>query len=263
MLRDTSGLTGNHIGLTDIVQKRCLTVVYVTHHGNDRRTWYEIFLIVLLFVYSFRHFGADIFSLETEFLGHNINGFCVQTLVDRYHDTQAHAGSDNLSNRNIHHRCQLISGYELCKFQDFAFCLALFHLLLHIGTSILTLLLTVFGTLVYLILAGKTCQGFLNLFCYVLFSNFSFYSRLLVFLLVMLTVLLRISGNIIVFLIRRSTLSPYSIHIDALFPHAYPFFLFTTLLSSSFFASSSISVFALQILMHPVLLLALFPSFVL
>ena len=38
VLGDTTGLTGNHISLADVVQKGCLTMVDVTHDGNHRRS---------------------------------------------------------------------------------------------------------------------------------------------------------------------------------------------------------------------------------
>ena len=44
MLSDTAGLTSNHIRITDVVEKRSLTVVNVTHHGNYRWTWKKILI---------------------------------------------------------------------------------------------------------------------------------------------------------------------------------------------------------------------------
>ena len=38
VLGDTTGLTGNHISLADVVQKGCLTMIDVTHDGNYRRS---------------------------------------------------------------------------------------------------------------------------------------------------------------------------------------------------------------------------------
>src|SRR3712207_9218564 len=46
MLSDTSGLTGYHVGITDMVKQRGLTVVYVTHYGHNRRTTNEIVLVI-------------------------------------------------------------------------------------------------------------------------------------------------------------------------------------------------------------------------
>ena len=38
VLGDTTGLTCDDISLTDIVEKRCLTMVNVTHHSDYRRS---------------------------------------------------------------------------------------------------------------------------------------------------------------------------------------------------------------------------------
>ena len=42
VLGDTASLTGDYVSLTDIVQQRSLTVVDMTHHRNNRRTWNQI-----------------------------------------------------------------------------------------------------------------------------------------------------------------------------------------------------------------------------
>ena len=38
VLGDASCLAGDDIGLAHIVKQRCLTVIHVSHDGNDRRT---------------------------------------------------------------------------------------------------------------------------------------------------------------------------------------------------------------------------------
>src|SRR3712207_8806306 len=64
MLSDTSGLTGYHVGITDMVKQRGLTVVYVTHYGHNRRTTNEIVLVILLFANGFLYLGAHVFGLD-------------------------------------------------------------------------------------------------------------------------------------------------------------------------------------------------------
>ena len=49
MLGDTARLTGNHVGVADVVEQGGLTVVHVTHHGNDGRTRQQVFRLVGLF----------------------------------------------------------------------------------------------------------------------------------------------------------------------------------------------------------------------
>ena len=84
MLRDTTGFTGNHIGITDIIQQRRFTVVDVSHHCYDRRTCYPVFFVIVFFVGidGFHHFRTDIFSLKPELFGHDIDRFRIQALVD-------------------------------------------------------------------------------------------------------------------------------------------------------------------------------------
>ena len=47
VLRDAPGFTRDYVGISDEVQQRGLSVVNVTHHGDNRRAWSQIFLAVL------------------------------------------------------------------------------------------------------------------------------------------------------------------------------------------------------------------------
>ena len=165
MLGNTTRLTGNHIGIADIVEQRGLTVVNVTHHGYDWSTWNQVVLIILFLAHCLLNLGTHVFGLETELLSHHINGFSIQTLVDRYHDTYTHQGRDNLSNADIHHRSQLANGNELSKLQGLAFLLLLASLILQLLLNSLTLLLTILSTLLVLALAGQTGESLLYLAC--------------------------------------------------------------------------------------------------
>ena len=60
-LCNAAGLTSCNTGVTDCVQKRCLTVVNVTHDGNYWRTWLQVLRIIVE--------GEGILL----FLGHNLN----------------------------------------------------------------------------------------------------------------------------------------------------------------------------------------------
>ena len=71
MLGDTSCLTGDHVGVTDVVQKRCLTVIDVTHDGDDRATRLHIFVMHhFIRINLFYHMRRHILGRETELLGH-------------------------------------------------------------------------------------------------------------------------------------------------------------------------------------------------
>ena len=48
MLSDATGLTPNHIGLTQSVEQRGFTVIDMAHDGNDRCPWRQRARIVLV-----------------------------------------------------------------------------------------------------------------------------------------------------------------------------------------------------------------------
>ena len=56
VLRDTTSLTCNHVGLANIVEERSLTVVNVSHHGDDWCARNKVFWIILHFLHSVAHF---------------------------------------------------------------------------------------------------------------------------------------------------------------------------------------------------------------
>ena len=82
VLSDAAGLTGDDVRLADVVQQRGFAVVDVTHDGDNRRTGYEVFLLVLFLLDGVGHFGGDVFGVEAEFFGHDVDGFGIEALVD-------------------------------------------------------------------------------------------------------------------------------------------------------------------------------------
>src|SRR5574344_1841422 len=48
VLGNTSGLSGNYIGLADVVQQGGLSVVYVSHYGYNWRSWQKVLRLVRL-----------------------------------------------------------------------------------------------------------------------------------------------------------------------------------------------------------------------
>src|SRR5699024_2333323 len=47
MLSDSSGLPVCYMSLTDAVQKRCFTMIYMTHNADYRRSWHQTAFFVL------------------------------------------------------------------------------------------------------------------------------------------------------------------------------------------------------------------------
>ena len=177
MLCDTSGFTCNYICFTNVVKQRSFTMVYVSHDCNNRSTMFQIFRRIFLFNNGLGYFCTDIFSLKSKFFSHKINRFCIQTLIDRNHHTNAHTSSDNLIYRYVHHACQFISSHKFCQFQYLAFCHFLIFQFLHTVGRHVTFFFTIFGTFV-LTFACQTSQRFFNLLCYIFFAYFLLYYRL-------------------------------------------------------------------------------------
>ena len=191
VLSDTTSLTCNHIGLANIVEERSLTVVNVSHHGDDWCARNEVFWIILHFLHSVAHFLTHVRSREAKFFCHQVDGFSIQTLVDRHHDANRHTGSDNLRNRNIHHRGKVVGSYELGQLQYFALCIFLLFEFCHTVMDILALLLTILHTLLHL-LGCEACECFLHLLCNFFVGQFNLFhwSLTLLALLVLTTTLL-------------------------------------------------------------------------
>ena len=85
VLCDTSGLACDHIGLPDIVEERCLTVVDVSHHGDDRRSCHEVRLVlrlVILLIDLILDVCSDEFHLVSELFCDKHKCLCVKSLVD-------------------------------------------------------------------------------------------------------------------------------------------------------------------------------------
>ena len=87
VLGDTTSLTSDDVGVADVVEQRSLTMVDMTHHRNDWSTWDEVVLIILLLADGLLYLCADIFGLESELISNKVDGLCIESLVDRYHDT--------------------------------------------------------------------------------------------------------------------------------------------------------------------------------
>ena len=223
MLRDASGFPGNHIGITYIVEQRGLAMVYMPHDGHNRGARHQVFLIVFLFIHRFGNFRTDILRLETELLGHQVDGLGIQTLVDRHHDADAHASPDDLRYRDVHHHGQFVRGNEFGKFQHLAFCCLFFELFFHGSPGILPLFLTVFGSLSGFALVRQASQRLFYLLSYVLVRYLRLDDRLLaVLVLVMFAASLTVRpGRIVPFF--PVLLARHGIHVHTFLADADAF----------------------------------------
>ena len=226
VLRNTTGLTGNNISLTNVVQQRSLTMVDVTHDGHNRSTWHEILLIVLLLAHSSTDFCTDIFCSKAEFLGNKVDSLGVHALIDADHDADTHASGDNLRHGNIHHRSKLVGSNKLCQLEHLALGCNICHFLLHTLADGLALLTAILRTLTHLAaLVRKASQSLANLLGNFFIANFWLNRSLLgvILLLLVLTVaalILLLLLATIVLLLLAVRLIGYSIDIYTLLTNA-------------------------------------------
>ncbi|CDB50858.1 unknown [Parabacteroides sp. CAG:2] len=207
-------------------------MVNVSHHRYDRRTGYPILLVIIFLISVDRldNIRAYIFSLITELLSHNIDRLRIQALIDRNHKADAHASTNNLRYRYVHHVRQVVGRNELGQLQYLAFQFFLFHQLVLTFHSGVTFITTVFSPLIILIiLVGQASQSLLDLLLNILFTNFRFHRLLQARLTVVIRTIVTIRARII--RTRRII-------------HVYPIFLdtFTLLLSVTFLTRFSRSV---------------------
>ncbi len=86
VLGDAARLTGDHVGLADLIEQAGLTVIDVTHDGHYRRTRDALGRVIelgtlrgdqLVFLAD-----GDVFDLPTELVGHDFGRFGVERAVD-------------------------------------------------------------------------------------------------------------------------------------------------------------------------------------
>ena len=207
-------------------------MVNVSHHRYDRRTGYPILLVIIFLISVDRldNIRAYIFSLITELLSHDIDRLRIQALIDRNHKADAHASTNNLRYRYVHHVRQVVGRNELGQLQYLAFQFFLFHQLVLTFHSGVTFITTVFSPLIILIiLVGQASQSLLDLLLNILFTNFRFHRLLQARLTVVIRTIVTIRARIIR---TRRIIHVYSIFLDT----------FTLLLSVTFLTRFSRSV---------------------
>ena len=178
VLGDTAGLALDDVGLADVVQQRGLTVVDVSHDRHDRRTRNQILLLVLAFVGDgLLNLHGDEFGLVTELLGDDHERLGVETLVDRHHQSEVHAGHDDLRRRDVHHRSQLADGHELRDFERRTLHFLAFVFFVHALGHSFALVLAVFRALALGTLGRQARQGVLYLLRNLLVAHFGAHDR--------------------------------------------------------------------------------------
>ena len=165
VLGNSSGLSGNYIGLADVVQQGGLSVVYVSHYGYNWRSWKKVLrLVCLIFlIYGLLQLCCYKVYLIAKLLCNKHKGLCIQPLVYGDHKAKAHAGANDFGYRNLHHYGKVIYGNKLRYLKNLALLCLMLNLLHHLLTLELSLLLSVFGAFGLALALYHTLVGLLNL----------------------------------------------------------------------------------------------------
>ena len=212
-------------------------MIDVTHDGYDGSAWYEVLLVVLLFADSRTDFSADVFCGEAELFCNEVDGLGIHSLVDADHDADAHAGSDNLRDRHVHHRSQLVGRNELCQLEYLAFCCFVGQFLLHSLTDGFALFTTIFGALAHLgALAGKAGKRFAYLLCDFFLAHFGLQRHLLglVLLFLLAATILVLLLSVAAILLLTLLLVCNVIDVNTFLAQTYALLLVTTLSFEAF-----------------------------
>ena len=117
VLGDAPGLAGHHAGVADMIEKRGLAVVDVSHDRDHRCPWLALALDLQRLPKVLLHLvlGHDL-GLVAEFLDQQDRGVLVERLVDRGHDAHAHQGLDRLAGLNAHPLRQFANRHHAAYF---------------------------------------------------------------------------------------------------------------------------------------------------
>ena len=170
MLGDTPCFASDDVGIAQAVEERRLTVVDVTHDGDDRRTADEVSFVIDLFFLrdGFDDLSTDEVGLVAEFFCDHLDGLSVEAHVDRHHQPNAHTGSDDLRHGDVHKAREVTNGDELGELQRTAFSFATLLSVKSCRASCVTLVLTVLsGLRTLLVLTRQTSKRLLDLTLYI------------------------------------------------------------------------------------------------
>ena len=143
VLCDPTRFACDHVGFADVVEQRRLTMVDVTHDGDDRRARTKIFDIV-----DHRRLAREVggivaflHSLESEFAGDQFDLIEVETLIDGDHQPKClERKADDLCGGNAEDLCEFRHGDELIHTHRLPLTLGggdalLLHLGAHVGAK--------------------------------------------------------------------------------------------------------------------------------
>ena len=116
VLRNSSRLTGHDVRLADVVEQRCLAVVYVTHDRDDRWTRLQLLRRILggWRGLEIRRVLFFLHCLESEFAGDQFDLVEIEPLVDRDHQAEVlECEPDDLDSGDLEDLRELVDRDEL------------------------------------------------------------------------------------------------------------------------------------------------------
>ena len=98
MLSDAARFAGSNAGMADLVEKRSLSVIDMSHDSDDRRSRSEILFSVgemlnTFFDLFFLHLADD--DLLVKFISEDLNRVLIEVLIDIGHDSHPHQCHDD------------------------------------------------------------------------------------------------------------------------------------------------------------------------
>ena len=107
LLSNTARFSCNHVCVTDCIKSLCLTVVNVTHNGNNRRTRTNTFFVSGIAFDNGFVIQAYQVNFTVIFRSKNGCSITVNALVDGYHHTHAHQFCNDFICFKIHLLCKI------------------------------------------------------------------------------------------------------------------------------------------------------------
>ena len=93
VLCDSSGFSGGNVRVTDSIEQRSLTMVYMAHYCNDRRARFEFALSVLMYIDTCLNdlfFFLSNYDIQSEIISQHLDRVFIKRLVDCDHYSHLH-----------------------------------------------------------------------------------------------------------------------------------------------------------------------------
>ena len=157
-LRDPTGFRIRNVGMTNLIQKRRLTVVNVTHNRNDWWSRYHVFRILVFLIKEFVQVGNVFLNLFLSFdpiiSGQKLNRVRIQGLVLVDHDAKHEQLLDDFSCWTVQKLSQILRVHAFRVFKNiwqWTILTLSWLLLFHFAHPLILVVLVVFIATVLLV----------------------------------------------------------------------------------------------------------------